>query len=560
MSKILFFEMQTMPISKNLDHLGLVSGMCDRLELVSEIDRHLPNANGLHQVSTGTCVKALILNGLGFTQRRLYLSPQFFEDKPIEHLLGEGLSASMFNDDRLGRCLDDLYAHGVSKLFSDLASHSYKLLGLDQESGSEFRHLDSTSFSVEGRYNSDMSESELSETSCLYIGQGYSRDHRPDLNQVMLNLVVENSSGIPLLMEGLHGNSSDQTSFRQTVAQYVERLSHPGQPICWVADSAFYTEETLSKHSGNYYWISRVPAKLAEAQEALSLVSEEYMLSFGDPSLENYRYQSICSTYGGVKQEWLVIFSQEAYQREIISLRKNYLKQSSEELKTFGQLCKKKFSCEADAKQAWQDFQKKCKYLQIENVQYEEIQGFKGRGKPGKNAQKQVIAYQITGCPATQITHYQELKKTKGKFIIASNDVEQRWGQTARFQAYKDQSKVEKGFRFLKDPSFLADNFFVKKPQRMEAILFIMTLSLMVYAALERELRKKLLQAEEFIPSQVKKTTQKPTMKWVFELFKGIHCLFLNNQQPMIILNLNEVHTKIIDLLGKQVMKYYCRE
>jgi Transposase len=69
--------MQTLPTSKNLDHLGLVSGMCDRLEISSEIDRLLPNVNGLHQVSTGTCVKALILNGLGFSERRLYLTPKF---------------------------------------------------------------------------------------------------------------------------------------------------------------------------------------------------------------------------------------------------------------------------------------------------------------------------------------------------------------------------------------------------------------------------------------------------------------------------------------------------
>lgn len=548
--------MQTLLTSKNLDHLGLVSGMCDRLEIASEIDRLLPNVNGLHQVSTGTCVKALILNGLGFSERRLYLTPKFFEDKPIAHLLGAGLSASMLNDDRLGRCLDDLYEYGVSKLFSDLAAHSYDLLGLGKEVGSEFRHLDSTSFSLEGRYNSDLSES----TTCLHLTKGYSRDHRPDLNQVMLNLVVENSAGIPLLMEGLHGNSSDQTTFRDTVSDYVERLGSNGKPICWVADSAFYTEETLRKHSGHYYWISRVPAKLTEAQEALRLVSEQHMFFFSNPALENYRYQPICSTYGGVQQEWLVIFSEAAYQREVATLQKNYLKQSVEELKAFDQLSKKKFRCQADAHQALKDFQKKCKYLRIENPYCEEIRGFKTRGKPPKDAQKQIIGYHIRGNSTTQIAHYQDLKQTKGKFIIASNDTSERWSKMDKFLTYKDQSKVEKGFRFLKDPSFLADHFFVKKPERIEAILLIMTLSLMVYAALERELRKQLQAKEVFVPNQVKKDTQKPTMKWIFELFKGIHCLFIDQQQPMIILNLKEVHIKVIDLLGQEIKKYYLRE
>jgi len=135
----------------------------------------------------------------------------------------------------------------------------------------------------------------------------------------------------------------------------------------------------------------------------------------------------------------------------------------------------------------------------------------------------------------------------------------ERWTKEEKFLAYKDQSKVEKGFRFLKDTSFLADHFFVKKPERIEAILFIMTLSLMVYAALERELRKQLQEKETSIPNQVKKETQKPTMKWVFELFKGVHCLSID-QQPMIILNLKEIHLKVIELLGLDVKKYYHRE
>jgi hypothetical protein len=53
-------------------------------------------------VDTGTCVKALILNGLGFLERRLYLVSHFFNDKPIDLLWGSDIEASMLNDDRLG--------------------------------------------------------------------------------------------------------------------------------------------------------------------------------------------------------------------------------------------------------------------------------------------------------------------------------------------------------------------------------------------------------------------------------------------------------------------------
>jgi transposase len=42
----------------------------------------------------------------------------------------------------------------------------------------------------------------------VHITKGYSRDHRPDLNQVVLELIVEHQAGIPVLMQPLSGNSS----------------------------------------------------------------------------------------------------------------------------------------------------------------------------------------------------------------------------------------------------------------------------------------------------------------------------------------------------------------
>lgn len=137
-------------------------------------------------MSTGTCVKALILNGLGLRERRLYLVSDFFSDKPIEHLLGAGVSAELLNDDRLGRCLDDLYAFGVSKLFSLLAQEVYTHLQLPADP--IFYHCDNTSFHLDRHYNSEYKEEGAT---CVHITQGYSRDHRPDLNFVVKNFLAK---------------------------------------------------------------------------------------------------------------------------------------------------------------------------------------------------------------------------------------------------------------------------------------------------------------------------------------------------------------------------------
>jgi len=92
--------------SCNLDHLGIVAGMIDELGLPELIDTVIKQDHEQRQVSVGLCVKAMILNGLGFVNRALYLMPHFFKDKPVERLLGEGIEAEHLNDDALGRSLD----------------------------------------------------------------------------------------------------------------------------------------------------------------------------------------------------------------------------------------------------------------------------------------------------------------------------------------------------------------------------------------------------------------------------------------------------------------------
>ena len=55
------------------------------------------------------------------------------------------------------------------------------------------------------------------------------------------------------------------------------------------------------------------------------------------------------------------------------------------------------------------------------------------------------------------------------------------------------KTQIERGFRLIIEPQFVADSFFVKKPERVETILFIMSLCLLVYNLGQRELRKTLL-------------------------------------------------------------------
>jgi len=135
-------------LNERLDHLGIVAGVCQEIGLACWLDAQDPGNR--QQVSVGTATVAMILNGLGFSNRQLYLVPQYFANKPIGHLLGAGIKAEMLNDDCLGRTLDWLYAHDPTKLFAGIASQARQVFGITTRQV----HVDTTSFSVSGAYSS----------------------------------------------------------------------------------------------------------------------------------------------------------------------------------------------------------------------------------------------------------------------------------------------------------------------------------------------------------------------------------------------------------------------
>ena len=105
--------------TERLDHLGIVAGVCQEAGIAEWLDKQAGDSR--RSVSIGKATVAMVLNGLGFSNRQLYLVPQYFENKPVEHLLGAGITADMLNDDCLGRTLDWLYEHDVTTLFAGLA-------------------------------------------------------------------------------------------------------------------------------------------------------------------------------------------------------------------------------------------------------------------------------------------------------------------------------------------------------------------------------------------------------------------------------------------------------
>jgi transposase len=529
-----------------LDHLGLVAGMFEELGITEVIDQATQQDPEMRIVTAGHAVKAMVLNGLGFLNQQLYLVPHFFQNKPLSRLIAPGIQARHLNDDTLGRALDTLYDTGLTELYSLIAATAATRLGLTPA----FTHLDTTSFHVDGRYNS----AEVPDAQVVHITQGYSRDHRPDLNQVMLELLVEHQAGIPVLMQPLSGNSSDAQEFGQVIKDHIAHL-HPAYGSTYlVADSALYSADNLQKLAETQMkWITRVPATLGEAQAVLAQAAPQTMA----PLREGYRFRVVPSAYGGVAQRWVLLYSEPRQPQAQRTVNTQWRKQSDQEVRAFKRLCRTAFAGEADAQQALTRFAAGLQTTVLHASTVCPTPHYGKRGRPGPGAQPAQLVYHITGALASRLTEHRARVDQQSCFILATNELdEEQLSAQAVLDGYKGQARAERGFRFLKDPQFLASSLYLKKPERVMALLMVMTVCLLVYAALEYRIRHALKEHEATFPDQKGKPTQTPTARWVFHYFVGIHVLYIPGQ-GLFVLNLTDEHRHLLQLLGKRYVWFY---
>jgi transposase len=363
------------------------------------------------------------------------------------------------------------------------------------------------------------------------------------LNQGVLQLIAENQAGIPLGMEPLSGNSSDKSGFRMTLRAHIAQLKGDYQLEYIVADSALYTAETLPTLN-DLFWVTRVPQTLAEARQALQVTAPGLM-----SSLDKMSYQALESSYAGVRQGWVVVYSPEAYQRAIKQVNRDCLKQSTADGKAFEALCRKDFACVADAKQALAEFEKERTLTIVSSSTLVERPHYAGRARPAKG-RKPTLTYRIEGTLASMPETRLAKLRQESCFILATNHLDpSTLSEQELIRAYKDQQKVERGFRFLKDPLFLASSLYLKSPKRSMALLMVMTLCLLVYAALEYRLRQALKNVQQMFPNQTGQPVENPTMRWIFQLFVGIHLLIIQQVQTLV-LNLKGHHRQVLQLLG----------
>jgi transposase len=548
-------------VNERLDHLGIVAGVCQEIGLAAWLDAQDPGNR--QQVSVGTATVAMILNGLGFSNRQLYLVPQYFANKPVEHLLGAGIKAEMLNDDCLGRTLDWLYAHDPTKLFVGIASQARQVFGISARQV----HVDTTSFSVSGVYSSTgerveepgkVAEALEAETALIAITYGYSRDQREDLKQWMLALATTHDGDVPLFLQPLDGNSSDKVSLLAAVMAIQEQLREAqAEPSVYVADNGIYSESNMRQlNAAGVKWVSRVSETSTEAKTVLQEGSQDWQRS-QDGSIQWF-CREMELPQGS--ERWVIVRTAASEQRAQASLQRQVSRAHVSWERKCWHLSNQRFACEADARAALErELKGKPPWLQVDS-DVEAHPRHAGKGRPRKDASPATHQWQIVAKVTVNQPRVNEEALRKACFIVGTNELESEARSDQELvTTYKEQGGVERGFRFLKDPLFLASSVFVKKPERIIALSLIMVLCLLVYRLAEYRLRARLAGTEQTIPDQVQKPTARPTMRWVFQCFEGIDLFHVQTSTTSltIVLRLESVHRLILALLGPLYEKIY---
>ena len=347
--------------SKNLGHLGLLSGVIDELNLVELFNKLLPKNSNHTGLPHGILIKSMLLNGLGYINQRLYLIPQFFKDKPIAHLLGADITAEQLNDDALGRTLDAIYNYGTTSLYG-LTSGS---VCLNTGFLGEFAHMDTSNFSFNGTYNS---KTWTAADAVIHVTQGHSKDHRPDLNQAGLALIMNSEANLPIIMQNLSGNTSDTEAFKDLTKKHIASLSQDYQVKYIVADSKFYFKEHIQNLVNEpIKWLTRVPGNIQASKEVYKYVAQEWK---SNQSEDGYALQEIGSIYGGIPQRWLVVYSQKRYESDLRKWKKRLSTRSLEEMKEAEKLKKSYFACQEDAQTCLDKARKKWRFIALSSPTY----------------------------------------------------------------------------------------------------------------------------------------------------------------------------------------------
>lgn len=551
--------------SSTVGALPILNRILERMRLREFLRDYLPQTGRRAKIPVEEVLLILVRNLL-VSREPLYGVGEWVSRQGLDLLDLAPQQVAAFNDDRVGRGLDRLFDADRGSLALAVTEHVIREFQVDLEQ----LHNDSTSIRFFGEYEGAFPGALVRGKPTLALLQGHSKDHRPDLKQLLFILTVSRDGGVPVHFTAADGNVTDDRTHRNTWDLLCQLTGR--RDFLYVADCKLATAENLghiARHGGRF--VTVLPRTRAEDRQfrdsvrAGQVVWKEFYRRYEEEDLVDVfqMAQEAPRTVEGYRLLWFHSAAKEDQDRaargkkiaralEDLTVLRSQLRSPRTRYRERGKVAAKveRILAERGAS-CW---------IRVEIEEEEEARyRQEKRGRPGQNTR-----YQKTVKPRFELRFEVDSvavaaeAATDGVFPLVSND--ERMSEKEVLLAYKGQALVEKRFSQLKSDYEVAP-MFLKSVARLEAFLCIYFFGLMVQALLQRELRRsmktKRIEALPLYPE--KRACKAPCARRVIDLFENVQRHELverGRRKAVLVTDLTPLQRRILRLLKVPMSPY----
>lgn len=533
-------------IPQRLGHLPLVMDVFRRSGMDQIID-HAIGQDPRSKVSTSECV-AVILCGVYSGSHSLWRLRERLEHYDMKTIMQDStFDLNDFPEERLGKALDDLFAFNLDKLMSAIAIEVIKSYNID----TSFVHFDTTTLSFFGAYENPDGFPSVDGMPPPRVTFGHSKDHRPDLKQVLYGMLVSRDGGVPLLGKALDGNASDSKAAADFFARVRELVADP-RDVCCVVDSKGWCARVLDVAQENGLRVlSRLPrthkihAVIMNKSDnnAQTLIipgnrreTDENIYTYHGYDVEQQLCYDVIDSSGNKTKRTVTINARAVRVHSSALLRtkmatRNRLAQREDKkvTKLIRDWQDRVYACAEDAQRAADRDIAQANFATLDlsaNVVHHQGPAQRGRGRPRKRPEPELaksehwrITYSKTAV-SEEITQ-QRLHEQATFIIIRTKN--QKWNMTDEemILKYKDQYRVEHGFAWLKSGAPI-DPIYLHSEHRIASLCFTYCLGLIIWNTIQRTVRKYLKSEGLGLPYHRNIPSDNITTRFLFEIFPKV--------------------------------------
>ncbi|GFP42885.1 hypothetical protein HKBW3C_02009 [Candidatus Hakubella thermalkaliphila] len=532
--------------------IPLITSVSLRLGLKDILSAYLPPIYGNESIPVVDTLILLMCN-ITLGRQPLYELGQWVQsiDPSCFGLSVENLR--IFNDDRFARALDKLYLADRASLMTEVVVEMIEEVDLELSR----IHNDSTTVKAYGKIPGKT-------ITGLELARGNSKDHRPDLKQLVFSLSISSDGAVPVHYKTYSGDRTDDTMHIETwttVSKITRKhdfiyvadckvctsnqlgyiVGKGGRvittvPNTWKEAMTFKEGLRLEKKGGKRIWRRKIPGGWGEV--------EYYSLFCGDYSTEK----------AGYRMYWY--HSSEKRKNDALSREQKLQKVESNLLNLLPKLNKKKLKMREEIEKRIEEILKKYKVKKFLKISLTEVrQSYRvqiGRGRPGpKTKYKKCVEMVYSLVWERNKEALKREKNVDGIFPLLTTDDSLSAKEVLR--AYKYQPRLEKRFTQFKSVHEAAPLLF-KKIERVEGIMFLFFLSLMIQAIIEREVRLKMkewgIKTLPIYPES--RDAYHPTTSKILDAFDGIssYQVRMGQMTKEFRDSLTQTQEQILNLLG----------